>query len=86
MNFYLERAKEYAANDNQREMIELYIDHFKTGSIDKHKDSQRKWIKDKGPVVESNLGWIEVYIDPENIRAYFEGWVAIVDKAKSEKF
>jgi dipeptidyl-peptidase III len=32
------------------------------------------------------MGWIEVYIDPENIRAYFEGWVAIVDKAKSEKF
>ena len=67
-------------------MIEHYIEHFRTGSIDAHKDSQRKWIRDKGPVVESNLGWIEVYIDPENIRAYFEGWVAIVDKAKSEKF
>jgi dipeptidyl-peptidase-3 len=67
-------------------MIELYIEHFKTGSIDLHKDSQRKWIKDKGPIVESNIGWIEVYIDPENIRAYFEGWVAIVDKEKSEKF
>lgn len=67
-------------------MIELYIEHFKTGDIEKHKDSQRKWIKDKGPVVESNLGWIEVYIDPENIRAYFEGWVAVVDKEKSLKF
>ena len=37
-------------------------------------------------MVESNIGWIEVYIDPENIRAYFEGWVAIVDKDKSVKF
>jgi len=36
--------------------------------------------------VENNQGWIEVYIDPENTRGYFEGWVAIVDKPKSAKF
>ena len=86
VHYYLSEARKYAANDNQRDMLELYVEHFKTGSIDAHKDSQRKWIRDKGPVVESNLGWIEVYIDPENIRAYFEGWVAIVDKEKSKKF
>ena len=39
-----------------------------------------------GPVVETNMGWIETYIDPTNARAYYEGWVAIVDKVKSEKF
>jgi dipeptidyl-peptidase-3 len=32
------------------------------------------------------MGWIETYIDPTNSRAYYEGWVAIVDKVKSEKF
>jgi dipeptidyl-peptidase-3 len=32
------------------------------------------------------LGWIESYIDPENTRAYWEGWVAIVDKEQSKKF
>lgn len=86
MNYYLEKAIPYASNQTQKEMLQLYIEHFITGNVDIHKDSQRKWIKDKGPVIESNLGWIEVYIDPENIRAYFEGWVAIVDKVKSEKF
>ena len=84
--YYLAKARDYAANDNQRDMITLYIESFKTGSVEKHKDSQRKWIRDLGPVVESNMGWIEVYVDPENIRAYFEGWVAVVDKEKSEKF
>jgi len=67
-------------------MIELYIKHYNTGSIETHKDSQRKWIADKGPAVESNMGWIENYIDPENARAYYEGFVGIVDKELSKKF
>ena len=67
-------------------MIEKYIDSFQTGSIQAHKDSQRAWVKDKSPVVESNLGWVETYIDPENARAYYSGWVALVDKEKSRKF
>lgn len=67
-------------------MVQKYIEHYENGSIETHKDSQRKWIADKGPVVESNMGWIETYLDPENMRAYFEGWVAVVDKVKSQKF
>jgi len=67
-------------------MINLYIHHFLTGSMEDHKDSQRAWIKDKSPAVESNIGWIEHYVDPENLRAIWEGWVAIVDKPRSEKF
>jgi dipeptidyl-peptidase-3 len=82
----LQKAIPYAANEHQKHMLEHYIEHYKTGSIESHKESQRKWIKDKGPVVESNMGWIETYIDPTNERAYYEGWVAIVDKPKSEKF
>lgn len=67
-------------------MIQHYIDFYQTGDIDVHKDSQRKWIADKGPVVETNMGWIETYLDPSGMRAYFEGMVAVVDKEKSEKF
>ena len=84
--YYLQRALPYAANENQKTMLEKYIEHYKTGSIEVHKDSQRSWIKDKGPVVETNMGWIETYVDPTNERGYYESWVAIVDKPKSEKF
>jgi dipeptidyl-peptidase III len=86
MNEYLAEAKKYATEGNQQEMIQLYIDHFISGDIETHKESQRRWIKDHGPVVETNMGWIETYIDPENARAYFEGWVSIVDKELSKKF
>lgn len=86
MNQYLVEAKKYAANDHEENMINNYIKSFVSGSISEHKDSQRDWIKDKGPVVETNLGWIETYVDPENTRAVFEGWVAIVDKNRSSKY
>jgi len=76
----------FAANDNEKMMIKKYIQHFKTGDINVHKDSQRAWIKDKSPIVESNLGWIEHYVDPSNKRALWDGWVAIVDKDRSKKF
>ena len=64
-------------------MLQKYIEHYTSGEVDLHKDSQRQWVKDKKPVVECCQGWIETYVDPENIRAYYEGFVAIVDKEKS---
>lgn len=67
-------------------MIKKYIESFETGSIDSHKDSQRHWVKDLGPAVETNIGWIESYVDPSNMRAYWEGFVAIVNKEQSKKF
>jgi dipeptidyl-peptidase-3 len=67
-------------------MLVNYIESFKTGSINAHKESQKNWVADKGPVVEACMGWIETYMDPEHIRAYYEGFVAIVDKDRSKKF
>lgn len=67
-------------------MIQNYVEHFKFGDVDKHKDSQRNWIKDVGPIVETNIGFIETYLDPSGARAEFEGFVSIVDKKTSKLF
>jgi len=55
VNHYLADAQKYSANETQVNMIKKYIESFDTGSIDSHKDSQRHWVKDLGPAVETNI-------------------------------
>lgn len=64
-------------------MISEYVDHFKTGDMERHKESQKHWIKDVGPIIETNIGFIESYLDPLKIRAEFEGFVSVVNKEES---
>lgn len=70
---YHKKAAENAANENQKEMQLAYADSFETGSLEAFKTAQRKWIKDKGPMVESNIGFVETYRDPHGVRGEWEG-------------
>lgn len=79
-------AGKYAANDTQKKMIEFYAESFATGSMNAHKDSQIQWVKDLGPSVESNIGFIETYRDPSGVRGEWEGLVAMVNQDRTAKF
>lgn len=82
----MRKASSFGGNQNEKNMCDAYVKHFKFGDVDDHKKSQEHWIRDVGPVVESNIGFIETYLDPLGARAEFEGFVAVVDKDISSKF
>ena len=86
INSYLSQAKLYASNELEKKLIDLYIEAFTTGDVEKHKESQRVWVKNISPIVEYNLGWIETYIDSQGVRSYYEGIVALQNKDSSLKY
>ncbi|KAG5355786.1 putative dipeptidyl peptidase 3 [Yarrowia sp. B02] len=80
------QAGKNAANHIQEQMIAAYVDSFKTGSMAAHRESQKFWVKDLGPAVETNIGFIETYRDPAGVRGEWEGLVAVVNKERTKKF
>lgn len=82
----LDKAIEHAANDTQRHMLEQYSLSFRSGSGEAHKESQKYWVKDIGPRVEVNLGFIETYRDPAGVRGEWEGFVAMVNEERTKAF
>lgn len=67
-----------SANEIQQKMHSEYAKSFETGSLEAYKQSQRYWIQDIGPMVESDIGFVETYRDPHGVRGEWEGFVAMV--------
>lgn len=80
------KAAENADNDTQKSMYLAYERSFRDGSLLAFKDSQRFWIRDKGPMVESNIGFIETYRDPAGTRGEWEGFAAVVNLERTRAF
>lgn len=74
----IKQARLAAANENQKKMLDSYALSFGAGSIEAFKESQRIWVKDQKPVLETNLGFVETYRDPHGVRGEWEGFVALV--------
>jgi dipeptidyl-peptidase III len=83
---FVQKAAENAANETQKNMYNAYAKSFENGSLLTFKDSQRFWIRDKGPTVESNIGFIETYRDPAGVRGEWQGFAAVVNQERTKAF
>ena len=83
---HIKKAGLNAANSTQKQMMDQYAKSFGGGSMKAFKESQKLWVKDLGPVVETNIGFIESYRDPAGVRAEWEGLVAVVNKERTKAF
>lgn len=83
VNFFLNKAKEYASNETEQKMLSSLISSYETGSCADHVKYSEYWVKDVDPPVEFYHGFIESYRDPSGIRAEFEGFVACIDPKES---
>lgn len=83
---HIKKAGLNAANDTQKRMMDEYAKSFGSGSLNAFKESQKLWVKDIGPMVETNIGFVETYRDPANVRAEWEGLVAMVNKERTDAF
>jgi dipeptidyl-peptidase III len=82
----MKKAQKEAANENEEKMCDEYAKTFGSGSIQAFVESQRYWIKDKKPMVETDIGFVETYRDPHGVRGEWEGFVAMVNQERTRAF
>jgi dipeptidyl-peptidase III len=82
----IKSAEQEALNDTEAKMMAEYAKSFGSGSIEAFKESQRWWIRDKKPMVETDIGFVETYRDPHGVRGEWEGFVAMVNLERTKAF
>jgi dipeptidyl-peptidase-3 len=75
----LEQAAQYAENAQQKLVIDLLIEYYKTGSLKKYDEYSIAWIKDTQSSVDFINGFTESYGDALGIKASWEALVNFKD-------
>ena len=77
--FWLSKAADVAENDQQRKVIGLLINYYKTGDLRLFDEYSIEWLKEQEGMVDFINGFIEVYGDPLGFKGSWEGLVEYKD-------
>lgn len=84
--YWLDKAKTVAESDLQHKSIELLIEYYQTGDLEKFNEYNILWIKDVEPRIDFINGFIENYNDPFGFRGSWESVVSIKDIKLTKKY
>lgn len=82
----LEKAKQYADNDLQKEIITKLIAFYESGDLAIFDAYSIDWVKDTDSMVDFVNGFIEVYGDPLGYHGTWQSVVSIRDVESSNRF
>jgi dipeptidyl-peptidase-3 len=73
--FWLEKALAVAENDQQKTVISLLMEYYKTGDLKTFDQYNVAWLADQNSLVDFVNGFIETYGDPLGLKASWESVV-----------
>lgn len=82
---YLEKAKEYAENEEQKNIIETLVEFNRSGDLKTFDEYCIKWVEELGGTVDFICGFTEVYGDPLGLKGSWESSINFKNHEASER-
>ena len=83
--YWLEKARDYAENEQQVKVISLLISYYQTGDLDIFNKYCIEWLKEHDSAIDFINGFIEVYGDPLGLKGSWEGLVEYIDEEATKR-
>lgn len=83
--YWLEKARSAAENEQQKAIISILIDYYRTGDLRTFDRFSIEWLRETDGLIDFINGFIEVYGDPLGLKASWEGFVSYKDKEATRR-
>ena len=83
--YWLEKAQEVAENDQQKKVISLLVDYYRSGDLRTFDEYSIEWVRSTEGNLDFINGFIEVYDDPLATKATWEGIVEYKDMEATKR-
>ena len=83
--YWLEKAEDFAESEEQKNVIKLLIDYYKSGNLAEFDKYSIAWVREHGDSIDFINGFIEVYGDPLGLKGSWEGIVEYRDEEATER-